>query len=408
VRGLSKSYTIAHNDETHITLAETALAWAKNPLRRGRRETFWALKDISFEIEQGDVVGIIGHNGAGKSTLLKVLSRITGPAKGEIDLYGRVGSLLEVGTGFHPELTGRENIYLNGAILGMSRREIAGEFDNIVNFAEIEQFLDTPVKRYSSGMYVRLAFAVAAHLSCEILIVDEVLAVGDAEFQRKALAKIREVSRGGRTILFVSHNMVTIRELCNRGLVLHRGALTYFGGVDEAVDHYLAVAAPDRTLADNVSAHGLGLATARLRHRHSGRDTNAPILNDDYELVLEFNALRPLKHCAFVLSIRDHLGTLVSTICSIEEGLGTVTLSGRQQTTFNLPRLQLLPGRYRIDVSVRKLYTTVRYLDHPDALRFEMHTAAVNGAPHGYAEGYGFVRISDGASLCGISDAVGN
>ena len=185
IRGLSKAYTIAHNRENHITLTEAILSRLKNPLRAGQTETFWALKDVSLEIQKGEVVGIIGRNGAGKSTLLKILSRVTELTEGEVDVFGRVGSLLEVGTGFHPELTRRENIYLNGAILGMSKAEIRNQFDGIVDFAGVEQFLDTPVKRYSSGMYVRLAFAVAAHLRSEILIVDEVLAVGDAEFQKK-------------------------------------------------------------------------------------------------------------------------------------------------------------------------------------------------------------------------------
>src|SRR5271168_2534792 len=201
VRGLSKAYKINHDDEKHITLAETILSRLKNPLRRPRFETFWALKDVNFEIQKGDIVGIIGRNGAGKSTLLKVLSRITEPTSGEVDIYGRVGSLLEVGTGFHPELTGRENVYLNGAILGMTKGEIRKQFDAIVDFAGVEKFLDTPVKRYSSGMYVRLAFGVAAHLQSEILVVDEVLAVGDAEFQRKCLGKMKDVASGGRTVL---------------------------------------------------------------------------------------------------------------------------------------------------------------------------------------------------------------
>src|SRR4051794_7310909 len=207
VRGLSKSYVIAHTQERHVTLAEATLARLRNPFRRPQREIYWALKDVEFDIKKGDVVGIIGRNGAGKSTLLKILSRITEPTTGQIDLYGRVGSLLEVGTGFHPELTGRENIFLNGAILGMSKAEIRKQFDAIVDFAGVEQFLDTPVKRYSSGMYVRLAFAVAAHLEPDILVVDEVLAVGDADFQRKCLGKIGEVARGGHTVLLVSHNM---------------------------------------------------------------------------------------------------------------------------------------------------------------------------------------------------------
>jgi len=202
-------------------------------------EEFWALKDVNFEIKQGDRVGIIGRNGAGKSTLLKILSRITEPTSGRVTIMGRVASLLEVGTGFHPELTGRENIFLNGAILGMSRVEIKKKFDEIVDFAEIEKFLDTQVKRYSSGMYVRLAFAVAAHLEPEILIVDEVLAVGDAQFQKKCLGKMESVGREGRTVLFVSHNMAAIKALCSTGIMLNKGQIIFQGEVGEGVDQYL-------------------------------------------------------------------------------------------------------------------------------------------------------------------------
>src|ERR1035441_10317383 len=230
VENLSKSYRIAHqaNGARYKTLREDLMQMPKRILSRFQRfssplsssETFWALKDVSFDVKQGEVVGIIGRNGAGKSTLLKILSRITEPTSGQAKIYGRVGSLLEVGTGFHPELTGRENIFLNGAILGMSRAEIRARFDEIVAFADIERFLDTPVKRYSSGMYVRLAFAVAAHLNPEILLVDEVLAVGDAEFQKKCLGKMSEVARAGRTVLFVSHNMVAVEALCPRSLLL--------------------------------------------------------------------------------------------------------------------------------------------------------------------------------------------
>jgi lipopolysaccharide transport system ATP-binding protein len=238
VRNLGKSYTIAHNATRHVTLAEAMLDRMRHPLRRQKTETFHALTDVSFDIHQGDVVGIIGRNGAGKSTLLKVVSRITAPTSGAIDLWGRVGSLLEVGTGFHPELTGRENIYLNGHILGMSRRQIGRQFDAIVEFAGVEQFLDTPVKRYSSGMYVRLAFAVAAHLDSEILVVDEVLAVGDSEFQKKCLGKMKDVATGGRTVLLVSHNMASVTNLCNHTLVLGRGRLLFSGPTDAAVDFY--------------------------------------------------------------------------------------------------------------------------------------------------------------------------
>jgi lipopolysaccharide transport system ATP-binding protein len=239
VRGLSKSYTIAHNQQRATTLAEALMRKLRHPFRSVDRETFWALKDVSFDVKKGEVVGIIGRNGAGKSTLLKVLSRITEPTTGEIDLYGRVGSLLEVGTGFHPELTGRENIYLNGGILGMSRGEIKKQFDAIVDFAEVEKFLDTPVKRYSSGMYVRLAFAVAAHLNPEILIVDEVLAVGDQAFQQKCLGKMKDVAQSGRTVLFVSHNMAAVAELCTRGIFLQKGQLREDSVAAEVVRHYL-------------------------------------------------------------------------------------------------------------------------------------------------------------------------
>ncbi len=253
--GLGKKYVIGHaaEREGYVALRDVLARGARNlwrktagmargraPVAGDRHEEFWALKDVSFEIRRGEVTGIIGRNGAGKSTLLKILSRITEPTEGQVTITGRVASLLEVGTGFHPELTGRENIYLNGAILGMTRAEIRRKFDEIVAFAEIEKFLDTPVKRYSSGMYVRLAFAVAAHLEPEILVVDEVLAVGDAEFQRKCLGKMSEVAGGGRTVLFVSHNMQAVTALCRRAIILRRSAKTFDGGVHEAIRNYLA------------------------------------------------------------------------------------------------------------------------------------------------------------------------
>jgi lipopolysaccharide transport system ATP-binding protein len=258
VEGLSKRYLITHNEERHGHRRYTALRdvigraigniprAASQMLRRqtpsgDEIEEFWALKDVSFEVKQGEVIGIIGRNGAGKSTLLKILSRITEPTEGRIVLRGRVGSLLEVGTGFHPELTGRENIFLNGAILGMRRREIAKKFDEIVAFSEVERFLDTPVKRYSSGMYVRLAFAVAAHLEPDVLIVDEVLAVGDAEFQKKCLGKMDEVSRReGRTVLFVSHNLAAIAEMTDRALLLEAGSVAIEGSVTDVLSTYLS------------------------------------------------------------------------------------------------------------------------------------------------------------------------
>lgn len=250
VENLSKRYIIGHQRQERYTSLRDVMADAFKrgikkllPHSRGgnadpTHEEFWALKDVGFEIQQGDRVGIIGRNGAGKSTLLKILSRITEPTSGRVKIKGRVASLLEVGTGFHPELTGRENIFLNGAILGMSNMEIKKKFDEIVAFAEVEKFLDTPVKRYSSGMYVRLAFAVAAHLEPEILIVDEVLAVGDAQFQKKCLGKMEEVGKDGRTVLFVSHNMAMISNLCQKGIVLKQGGVLFQGEMSEAILAY--------------------------------------------------------------------------------------------------------------------------------------------------------------------------
>jgi lipopolysaccharide transport system ATP-binding protein len=241
VRQLSKAYQIGHNRTKPTTMGEMLVDRIRNPIQRVKTDTFWALRDMSFDVQHGEVVGIIGRNGAGKSTLLKILSSITEPTGGEIDIYGKVGSLLEVGTGFHPELTGRENIYLNGAILGMRRKDIARQFDAIVDFADVEQFLDTPVKRYSSGMYVRLAFAVAAHLNPQILIVDEVLAVGDATFQRKCLGKMSDVaSKEGRTVLFVSHNMTAVTALCNRAILLNAGQVQMDGDTAEVTQVYHA------------------------------------------------------------------------------------------------------------------------------------------------------------------------
>jgi len=251
VEGLGKSYTLHHEERERYTALrdvitrKTKKLFVRNKsttkqIHQSTNQEFWALKEINFEVQQGDRIGIIGRNGAGKSTLLKILSRITEPTTGSVKIKGRVASLLEVGTGFHPELTGAENIYLNGAILGMSRAEVKKKFDEIVNFAEVEKFLDTPVKRYSSGMYVRLAFAVAAHLEPEILVVDEVLAVGDAQFQKKCLGKMEDVSvNEGRTVLFVSHNMQTVMSLCNIGILLEQGLVKNVGTIDQTVKMYL-------------------------------------------------------------------------------------------------------------------------------------------------------------------------
>lgn len=260
VKEMSKRYRIGLKEVTHDTLGAALITWIKSPVTNYRRlrslskfdqngeseDILWALKDISFEVEEGEALGVIGRNGAGKSTLLKILSRITEPTIGKAEIRGRVSSLLEVGTGFHPELTGRENIYLNGTILGMSKKEIDGKFDEIVDFSGVEKFIDTPIKRYSTGMNVRLAFAVAAHLEPEILIIDEVLAVGDAEFQKKCLGKMDSVAKSGRTVLFVSHNLPAVQTLCTSAIVLENGKLIYKGSSESAVRFYL-----DRTFKHN-------------------------------------------------------------------------------------------------------------------------------------------------------------
>jgi lipopolysaccharide transport system ATP-binding protein len=267
VENLSKKYTVSHQQEGYTTFRDAMTNGVRSLTQRlqGKQphnpseEDFWALKDVNFEIQQGDRVGIIGRNGAGKSTLLKILSRITEPTHGSIRIRGRVASLLEVGTGFHPELTGRENIFLNGAILGMSKVEIKRKFDEIVDFAEIERFLDTPVKRYSSGMYVRLAFAVAAHLEPEILIVDEVLAVGDAQFQKKCLGKMEDVGKEGRTVIFVSHQMAAVEKLCKKGVVLQHGQLQYVGSQTGAIAQYLTASSDHLvSLRDRKNRQGSG------------------------------------------------------------------------------------------------------------------------------------------------------
>jgi lipopolysaccharide transport system ATP-binding protein len=289
VEGLGKKYLLRHQatGRRYVALRDVLADKAKSLFRKrepdnGNRksvEEFWALKDVSFEIKQGEAVGIIGRNGAGKSTLLKLLSRITEPTKGRIRLRGRVASLLEVGTGFHPELTGRENIFLNGAVLGMTRTEIKKKFDEIVAFAEVEKFLDTPVKRYSSGMYMRLAFAVAAHLEPEILIVDEVLAVGDAQFQKKCLGKMAEVSMGGgRTVLFVSHNMLAVSRLCSRTIMLQSGRVAAQGETSEILRQYQAIALPQQGRQDWPDVErAIGSEICRIRRLRATDETGKDI-----------------------------------------------------------------------------------------------------------------------------------
>ena len=328
----------------------------RHPFAREERETFWALNDVSFDIQKGDVVGIIGRNGAGKSTLLKILSRITEPTKGRIDLYGRVGSLLEVGTGFHAELTGRENIFLNGAILGMQKSEIARQFDAIVDFSGVEQFLDTPVKRYSSGMYVRLAFAVAAHLNPEILIVDEVLAVGDADFQKKCMGKMQDVANGGRTVLFVSHNMGGVRGLCSTGLWLQKGGIKTIGDINYVVDNYLRDAISDTAPIIYLDQTPRQLAYGhQLRVRELEFNHGSPIFHGEpLSARIRYEAFAPVEDVAVGFGFSTMEGTrLLSFDSDLVEGRRNVSRLSEHSVEMVLNRLDLQPGRYSVDVGAR-------------------------------------------------------
>ncbi len=350
VRGLSKAYTIRHQ-EGHITLAEQLLDRARHPFRRTARETFWALDDLSFDVHQGEVLGIIGRNGAGKSTLLKILSRITPPTKGEVRLYGRVGSLLEVGTGFHPELTGRENIYLNGAILGMRTKEIDRRFDEIVEFAGVEKFLDTPVKRFSSGMYVRLAFAVAAHLETEILLVDEVLAVGDVAFQKKCLQKMTDVATGGRTVLLVSHNLHAIAKVCAKAVILAKGTASAPIDAERVVDQYLeSELAREKPFGAAAPLMRSGTGEARLMSAASER----PMFRCD-EVKRFFFSIeaqqRKFPDCWIAVQVRNGQGLEILNCDARAVGF-SFQPEGRDgiEVAMTLTRPWLKPGRYELDV----------------------------------------------------------
>ncbi len=360
--GLGKRYRLGLHKRGYGTLRE---AIAENLRRRRPDESdydgpdfLWALKDLSLTIGSGEVVGLIGHNGAGKSTLLKLLSRITEPTEGYADVTGRVGSLLEVGTGFHPELTGRENIFLNGSILGMRKAEIRARFDEIVEFAEIERFLDTPVKRYSSGMSVRLAFAVAAHLEPEILLVDEVLAVGDAAFQRKSLGKMTEVASQGRTVVFVSHNLAIIQALCERGILLERGEAVADGPVKATIDRYLSglERAADDDLLERTDRDRRGYRDTMIRRVAIRDDSGGPpdVVVSGQAVTIAVEVTEPVPSLECRLTIADSLGQPLTTMDSeVSAPVDVRATAPGTQLECHLSSLPLLPGRYRIDVLLK-------------------------------------------------------
>jgi lipopolysaccharide transport system ATP-binding protein len=383
--GLGKKYVIGHEtSERYTALRDVIAQQGRRLLRSARdmaagraliagdeREEFWALKDINFEIKRGEVVGIIGRNGAGKSTLLKVLSRITEPTEGRVTIDGRVASLLEVGTGFHPELTGRENIYLNGAILGMTRAEIRRKFDEIVAFAGVEKFLDTPVKRYSSGMYVRLAFSVAAHLEPEILVVDEVLAVGDAEFQKKCLGKMQDVAGGRRTVLFVSHNMAAVKSLCPSAILLDRGQLLRQGQTEHVISHYghTALEPASRALGGT-----LKLETLRC-------EPSSPVSGEPFEIRISIACMGAERISQAAIVIYGASGARVGVIDLRRLGFLPITLS-RQSLEIHatVRNATLVEGDYSVGLY---LVTDDAARHHPDLFTMTVQPAAAAGfAPY--------------------------
>lgn len=364
VEGLGKQYRLGGAQERYSTLRDQIGKWTsvRRLLRRARRSaarpTFWALKDVSFEVNRGEVVGIIGRNGAGKSTLLKILSQITEPTEGGADIYGRVSSLLEVGTGFHPELTGRENIYLNGAILGMPRSEIVRKFDEIVAFAAVERFIDTPVKFYSSGMYMRLAFAVAAHLEPEILIVDEVLAVGDAGFQKKCIGKLGDVARGGRTVLFVSHNMAAVQALCQTAILLRAGRVAKMGPSANLVLEYAREGVTSRPVGDRTPL-GPDIQLVKIGFTPDVFPSGSGAV---LAVELRANAETVIEHLCGLLQT---LTNIRAAVVDFRSASGPYRLRKGQtlRVEADVPRLNLVEGEYKVGLFLSCGTTTADFLD---------------------------------------------
>jgi lipopolysaccharide transport system ATP-binding protein len=382
VENLGKKYFLSHHTkESYMTLRDTIAGNIRSVFSSNRKpgnysEEFWALKDVSFEIKRGEKIGIIGRNGAGKSTLLKILSQITEPTTGRITINGKIASLLEVGTGFHPELSGRENIFLNGAILGMSRSEIESKFDEIVSFSEIEKFLDTPVKRYSSGMYVRLAFAVAAHLDPDILIIDEVLAVGDAAFQKKCLNKIEEISGRGKTVLFVSHNMSTVMKLCNKAILLNQGKIEVSGNAEEVIDNYYRsnLGTTARRTWDGEAKKAENEVVRLLETR--AHDKNFEI-HETYDITksigisMDYEVLKDGEQFTHSFNVYNEDGVHLFSLHDTEfEAMHQFAKRGIYTTTAWIPGNILAEGNHIISVAIIRINPFYVYFHEMDALRF--------------------------------------
>lgn len=362
-------YKLRGKEDPYMKIGE-----ANNRTTTGGSDYVWALQDINFEVNKGEVLGIIGKNGAGKSTLLKLLSRVTAPTTGTIKAKGRVASLLEVGTGFHPELTGRENIYLNGAIMGMKRSEITRKFDEIVDFAGVQRYIDTPVKRYSSGMYVRLAFAVAAHLEPEILIVDEVLAVGDAEFQKKAIGKMKDVSSGGgRTVLFVSHNMTSIQALCNRGIVLSNGTVSFQGDIHHAVDHYLS-SSTNTNFEDLSRFEKYGTRVERVSISSGNKLENKLLPNSEFSVIVNLHFSEPQTKFDVNFALYNEKNIKVSQFGTRYHSFDTNRKEGNLTLEFKIKDNPLTPGSYYLNFALSN--THGEFLHVPNIVHFDILSEA--------------------------------
>ena len=374
---------VLHKEDPYLKIGET-----NDRSHKGSSEYVWALKDINFKVEQGDVVGIIGKNGAGKSTLLKLLSRVTAPTTGRITAYGRIASLLEVGTGFHPEMTGRENIYMNGAIMGMTKQEITRKLDEIVDFSGCERYIDTPVKRYSSGMTVRLGFAIAAHLEPEILVVDEVLAVGDAEFQKKAIGKMKDVSQGGgRTVLFVSHNMASIRTLCNHGVLLENGTLKTIGSIEDVVNEYISgYDLSSRSRQWEIDENLLASITGIQVYVDGKTDDQLIDMTDKIKIDISYKVKEDLHHTNICFSLyRDSILLFHSwdtdTLFDIEMN----RKKGSHVATLLLPDF-LLPGIYNISIDIGR--PNIGLIQRKeDCLQFEITNVLTEGTRKSFTRG---------------------
>jgi ABC-type polysaccharide/polyol phosphate transport system ATPase subunit len=371
---VSKRYSIAQD---HAAEASQSVLRRKLQRLMRSKEDFWALKDVSFEVERGEALGIIGHNGAGKSTILKLLSNVTTPTRGEITIQGKLSALIEVGSGFHPELTGRENVYLSGSILGMARREISAKLESIAEFAGLKQFMDVPVKRYSSGMYVRLGFSIAAHLEPDILLLDEVLAVGDASFQAKCLQRIDELKRSGTTIVFISHDLAAVRNLCDRVLLMQRGEVVTTGSPADVIREYEQTASKFRPSAPRSGQDARNLAkTAKITgfsfFDTEGRETSALRTGDAFTARVEYVVPALLSDAVFTVNFHAESGELCCQLSSARGEFGTDLPAGRGAIEFVCSELGLQPGLYHVDLAIEQ---------HPRVVDWQYHCAVLHVEP---------------------------